>query len=112
MKKYIYLFIIAFAVSSCATPGLYSWNKYEQASYNYLKKADEKSIDQIMKQYQKIIKKQKGTRKTTPPGMYADYGFFLIQRGDIKNGKVNLNKEISLYPESKVFIDRILKLIK
>jgi hypothetical protein len=112
MKKYIFLFIITFAFSSCATKGLYSWDKYQQASYNYLKKADEKSIDQIMKQYKKIIKKQKGTRLVTPPGMYADYGFFLVQRGDLKNGRVNLNKEISLYPESKVFIDRILKLIE
>ena len=112
MRKYIYLFIITFAFSSCSTTGLYSWDKYQQASYNYLKKADAKSVDKIMKQYQKIIKKQKGTRKVTPPGMYADYGFFLIQRGNLKKGKINLNKEISLYPESKIFIDRILKLMK
>lgn len=112
-KKYIYLFIIAFAFSSCSAPkGLYSWGKYQQASYNYLKKADEKSVDKIMKEYQKIIKKQKGIRKVTPPGIFADYGFFLIQRGDLKAGKANLNKEISLYPESKIFIDRILKLLE
>jgi len=65
-----------------------------------------------MKEYQKIIKKQKGIRKVTPPGIFADYGFFLIQRGDLKAGKANLNKEISLYPESKIFIDRILKLLE
>jgi hypothetical protein len=44
--------------------------------------------------------------------MLADYGFFLIQRGDLKKGKESLNKEILLYPESKIFIDRILKLIE
>ena len=113
MKKYIYIFIVAFAFYSCSAPkGLYSFDKYQQASYNYLKKADEKSINEIMVQYQKIISKQKGTRKVTPPGMFADYGFFLIQRGDLKKGKENLNKEILLYPESKIFIDRILKLIE
>ncbi len=113
MKKYIYIYIIALAFSSCSsTKGLYSWDKYQNASYNYFKKADEKSIDQIMVQYQKIIKQQNGTRKVTPPGMFADYGYFLIQRGDLKRGKENLKKEILLYPESKIFIDRILKLIE
>jgi len=113
MKKYIYMCIVAFAFYSCSAPkGLYSFDKYQQASYNYLKKADEKSINEIMEQYQKIITKQKGTRKVTPPGMLADYGFFLIQRGDLKKGKERLNKEILLYPESKIFIDRILKLIE
>ena len=46
------------------------------------------------------------------PGVYADYGFFLLQKGKMKEAKENLNKEIVLYPESKVFIDRILKMIE
>tara|TARA_B100000780_G_scaffold166322_1_gene116392 strand:- start:1777 stop:2118 length:342 start_codon:yes stop_codon:yes gene_type:complete len=113
MRKYIYIFILTFIFSSCgSTTGLYSWEKYEAASYNYLKKADEKSIDNLMKQYKKVINKQKGVLKITPPGLYADYGFFLIQRGELKKGKANLNKEIALYPESKIFIARILKLIE
>ena len=113
MKKYIYIFLASLALYSCSsTKGLYSFDKYQQSSYNYLKKADEKSINEIMEQYQKIITKQKGTRKVIPPGMLADYGFFLIQRCDLKKGKENLNKEISLYPESKIFIDRILNLIE
>ena len=49
MKKYIYMCIVAFAFYSCSAPkGLYSFDKYQQASYNYLKKADEKSINEIM----------------------------------------------------------------
>ena len=113
MKKYIYIFIVAFAFYSCSAPkGLYSFDKYQEASYNYLKKADEKSIDNIMEQYQNVKKKKKGTRKVTPPGMFADYGYFLIQRGDLKKGKENLKKEILIYPESKIFIDRILKFIE
>ena len=65
-----------------------------------------------MEQYKKVLNKQKGTRKVAPPGMYADYGYFLIQRGNLKDGKANLMKEVALYPESKIFIDRILKLIE
>ncbi len=113
MKKILLLTVLAFVINSCSSPKyLYSWEKYGQASYNYLKKADEKSIEQIIVEYKKIINKQKGTRKVAPPGIHADYGFILIQQGKVKEGKENLMKEIALYPESKIFIDRILKLIE
>jgi len=113
MKKLICLTVLAFVINSCSSPkSLYSWEKYGQSSYNYLKKADEKSIEGIMEQYRKIIFKQKGTRKIAPPGIHADYGFILIQRGKIKEGKEYLLREIVLYPESKIFIDRILTLIE
>ena len=113
MKKYIYIIILSIAVSSCgSSKKLYSWGKYEQASYNYLKKADEKSTEKIIKEYNSVISKQKGTRKMIPPGMLADYGFLLIQKGNMVDGIANLKKEISLYPESKIFIDRILKMIE
>jgi hypothetical protein len=113
MKKYIYMIILSIAVSSCGpSKELYSWGKYEQASYNYLKKADEKSTELIIKEYKSVINKQKGTRKMIPPGMHADYGFLLIQKGNMADGIANLKKEINLYPESKIFIDRILKLIE
>ena len=77
-----------------------------------MKKADEKSTNKIIKEYKKIINEQKGIRKSIPPGMCADYGFLLIQKGNKADGIANLKKEIALYPESKVFIDRILKLIE
>ena len=73
---------------------------------------DEKSTENLIKSYQQIIKKQEGTRKTVPPGIYADYGFILLQSGKTEEGKEMLIKEISLYPESKVFIERILKMFE
>ena len=113
MKKYTYLiFLSVFLISCTSTKGLYTWSKYEQASYNYLKKSDEKSTDKLFKEYELLINNQKGTRKVTTPGILADYGFLLIQKGDLIKGKEYLKKEILLYPESKIFIDRILKLVE
>jgi hypothetical protein len=101
-------------LASCAptTKPLYTWGQYEDASYAYLKKNDEKTTQQLIATYQKLIDEQDGSRKVTPPGIYADYGFILIQTGKTKEGKALLEKEIALYPESKVFIERILKLIE
>ena len=109
MKKIIYLSISLFVMCSCTTQKLYSWGQYPATSYSYLKNSDEKSTQELIKTYQIIITKQTGTRGVVPPGIYADYGFLLIQTNNTNLGKEMLLKEIALYPESKIFIDRILK---
>ena len=91
---------------------LYTWDKYEVTSYNYLKNNDEKSTQALIETYQNIIEKQQGSRGVVPPGVYADYGFILLQDNKTEEGKAMLLKEVELYPESKTFIDRILKMIE
>lgn len=98
--------------ASCAQKPMYSWGKYELTSYNYLKKSDDASTQALIENYQKVIENQKGTRGVVPPGVCADYGFLLLQEGKTEEGKEMLMKEIALYPESKIFIDRILKIIE
>jgi hypothetical protein len=112
MKKTLFYLIPIVLASSCAPKGLYSWGKYDSASYSYLKKNDEKATQELIKTYQAIIAKQKGTRKVVPPGIYADYGFILIQTGKLAEGSALLEKEMALYPESAIFIKRILNTSK
>jgi hypothetical protein len=115
MKKKILLICIAatLCLVSCIAPKtLYSWENYDDTSFKYLKYSDDKSTEQLIKTYQKLIEKQKGTLKVVPPGVYADYGFILLQADRTTEGKEMLEKENALYPESKVFIDRILKMFE
>jgi hypothetical protein len=112
MKKLVIISISVFLLISCTTQKpLYSWDKYGTTSYNYIKNSDEKSTKELMETYKKIIENQRGTRKIVPPGIYADYGFLLLQANKTEEGKAMLLKEVELYPESKIFIDRILKMI-
>jgi hypothetical protein len=109
MKKILLLTIVALAGVSCATqPQLYNWRGYDNAVYAYTKTTDEKSVENLMEVYRKLIDNSGGTRRTPPPGVCADYGFLLIQSGKTEEGKALLVKETALYPESKKFIDRIL----
>jgi hypothetical protein len=111
MKKIIISSVTALILSSCSAPtNLYSWSKYEKSSYNYLKNKDEKSNTNLEEEYKNIIKKQKGIRGIVPPGAYADYGFFLLQSNRVEEGKAMLIKEMELYPESKTFIEKIIKM--
>lgn len=114
MKKILFVFSASLMLASCTTQkNLYSWEKYEVTSYNYLKNSNTESIQELMENYQKIINSQKkGTRGVTPPGICADYGYLLLQEGKTQQGKDMLLNEITLYPESKIFIDRILKMIE
>ena len=118
MKKiYIIFTCFVFLLSSCSKKAtLYSWGKkkksYHKSSYNHLKKNSAESLELLKISYEDIIQKQTGIRKTVPPGIYADYGFLLIQNDETEAGKKLLEKEISLYPESQIFILRILKMLE
>lgn len=111
MKK-IYLMLVLTAplfISCMPVSTLYYWDKYEDASYkNYKQGTDEAKVE-LMAVYEKMINKQIGTRKTIAPGICAEYGFMLIQAGKAEEGITYLKKEMELYPESSVFIGRIIK---
>lgn len=111
MKKNIIILFSVILLTSCSLQKpLYTWSNYPITSYNYLKNSDDKSTQELIKTYQIIIEKQKGSREVVPPGIYADYGFILLQANKTAEGKAMLLNEIALYPESKVFIERILKM--
>jgi hypothetical protein len=50
-----------------------------------------------------------GIRGVVPPGIYADHGFMLFKQGKTKEALDYMKMEIGLYPESAVFIGRIIK---
>lgn len=114
MKKiFLFLACSAFFFASCTTTKtLYSWHNYEDASYQYQKKTTDELYEKAMKEYLKVIEKQKGTRKTVPPGLNAEYGYMLCKSGKVSEGIAFLKKEIALYPESEVYISRIIKQIE
>ncbi|MCR5762845.1 MAG: DUF4810 domain-containing protein [Treponema sp.] len=109
--KYI-LSALAISLAFClpvTSETLYSWYGYQNKSYKYLKKNDESSYKSLIQCYESIISNQKFGRKAVPPGIYADYGWALIKSGNKERGIEMLKKEMELYPESSIFINRILK---
>lgn len=112
MKKIILplLFVCAYALNSCSSSSsLYSWYNYEDVTYQYSKKQTDELQAKVLEQYEKMQNKQKGLRKTVPPGLCAEQGFMLCKNGKIEEGIILLKKEIELYPESSIYITRIIK---
>ncbi len=115
MKKQILtlgvLLSLSLGLSSCGTTEqtLYSWDNYEKLTYNYHKSPDDNLKVKVMKMYDKVINKQKGLRGAIPPGMCTEYGYMLYKMGEKERGMKLLKKEIELYPEAKVYVNRIIK---
>lgn len=106
--------VIAMLLASCGTTkAMYNWYDYDRASYNYTKAPTDENLEVLLKQYDKIVNEQANTlRETCPPGICADYGYALIKSGREAQGQELLAKEVELYPESKVLVERIIKMIK
>ena len=110
MKKAILLAGVGFLIVSCGTTtALYDWKGYDDAIYAYVKSPDEKNVQNLIAVYEKMIQSPGGSRQVPPPGVYADYGFLMIRAGENAKALELLKMESTLYPESKPFIDRIIK---
>lgn len=100
-------------VISCTTQKpLYNWGKYQETSYQYMKSNSEQDLEKLLAGYQYLIDNQKRGRQVVPPGIYADYGFLLVKQGKVAEGLKLMKMEIALYPESAVFVERIIKRIE
>lgn len=110
ISKFVLPAALIFSMASCGTgnDNLYSWDKYENATYNYTKAPSDKNLQELLKCYDKIITKQKAKRKVVPPGIYAEKAYILIGQGKKEEAISCLKQEIATYPESKLFIDKII----
>lgn len=100
---------IALMMTSCgSSKQLYTWYNYEDATYEYGKNPTDAKYKAMMEQYAKMEKQKKG-RKVVPPGFNAEYGYLKLKEGKKDEALKYLNQEIDQYPESKLYIERIIK---
>lgn len=117
LKKLFCIGIVSLSIASCSTAKhLYTWNDYDKTSYNYLKNLDDESLAEFETTLKGLVepvgrfKNEKKNKKTViAPGICAEYGYFLLKKGKKNEAVEMFKKEVALFPESKIFIDRILK---
>jgi hypothetical protein len=87
---------------------LYSWGSYEEGIYaSYAARNDfpvEKQISQLEADYQRA----RADNKPVPPGWHAHLGYLYYQAGKPDQARQEFLSEKSAYPESAVFMDRLL----
>ena len=116
MKKAIKISVMCCGMLMLASCGsspkaLYTWGDYDSATYSYIKDPSAKNEAELMANYERMMDNQAGVRKVVPPGMCAELGYMYFKKGDKQKATMMLEKEIELYPESAVFIKRILEAV-
>jgi hypothetical protein len=96
-------------VGGCAsTPTLYHWGGYENLVYaRYAapgKLAPEMEIEQLEKDRQQALAAQ----RRMPPGWHAHLGTLYFQIGRTDQANQEFMREKAEFPESAVFVDRLL----
>ena len=98
------------ALAACATAPktMYSWGSYEEliyASYAAPGSAPpEMQIEKMERDYQEA----RAANKRVPPGWHAHLGYLYYQIGKRDQATQELRTEKAEFPESAVFVDRLL----
>jgi len=106
MKKYLIpLILLVLLLTGCVSNSLYYWGNYSNTLYKIKKDPGAESLTKHMDTIEKIIEKSQSGKYQVPPGIYCEYGYYLILKGDIDGGLVYFDKEVTLYPESQTFVE-------
>jgi hypothetical protein len=100
--------VLLLPVAGCATRHQrYDWGSYDPSLYSYYK--DPTKVAELSASLAAVIDAAAANHAVVPPGIYAEYGYLQLQQGKTASAVELFKKEESQWPESKVFIDRMIK---
>ncbi|HLO67140.1 MAG TPA: DUF4810 domain-containing protein [Holophaga sp.] len=103
--RLLLLAVPALLWTACKPPEMYHWGKYEDSLYKIAK--DPTAMDRYGENLIVQINAAEGLNKV-PPGIYAEYGYFLLARKRGEEAVVFFRKEKERWPESAVLMDRMI----
>lgn len=103
----VFLFVGCGGGSVVMPKPLYAWGDYQIAQIKY--KNSSKNKKELM-EYEKFLKKMINQDKI-PPSICSEYAMILVKLDKKDEARDYFLKEITLYPESKVFIENSMKKI-
>ncbi len=103
------LLFLSSLLIGCASHEVYYWGDYEGTLYQRYVQSD---YAQTEAELRTIISDASQQHQRVAPGIYADYGFLLYKRGDKAGATQAFNTESSLYPESKILMNKLVEKIQ
>lgn len=102
------LVTITLLASACATTHQkYAWGTYDHSLYVYYK--DPATAAALAQNLEATISAAEKTNAIVGPGIYAEYGYLLLQQGNPTAAIDAFRKEASSWPESKEFMDHMIQ---
>jgi len=110
MRTLIMLLLAGLMASCTVSKGLYYWGDYESSYYKKVHTPGDASTLSHTEELKKIIDKtEKKSNLKIGPGIYAEYGYYLLQSGKEEQSKPYFAKEKETFPESSTTINFISK---
>lgn len=103
MKVWMLVFLMLLTVG-CAPTSRYAWKNYDQKLYDHYKNPAES--DQFVEDLKNTIEEGDESGKV-PPGIYAEYGFVLYEKGKIQECLIYFQKEHDKWPESRILMSKM-----
>ena len=97
-------------LAGCQAPvrPLYYWGHYEALTYQSYEKADKATADIQVQLLEEDVQKAAAVNLPVNPGLHAQLGFMYAQLGKADLARREFELEKTLFPESAVFMDRLL----
>ena len=94
----------------CAAPkqSLYLWGDYENQVYALYNDPGKFPIEAQIETLEANYQKARSANKAVPPGFHAHLGYLYFQAGKGDQAVQSFLTEKTLFPESAVYMDRIL----
>jgi len=105
------LIIISF--SGCVRhKKMYYFGNYSRTLYAHEKNKNDDSFLRHQQELESVIEKSKSQNMPVPPGIYAELGYMQLKKNNIEQAVELFQAESSLYPESKLLMDKLLAQVK
>ena len=98
----------AVGLTACAPAGQYYWGSYSEALYGYYR--DATRLGAYRASLAGIIEEGEPDGRV-PPSIYAELGFLELEAGNTAEARRLFEKEKARWPESAVFMDRMITAI-
>ena len=99
---------LTIALPGCVTnTQKYNWGSYDPSLYSYYR--DPTKLGELSASLKAVIDAASSKRAAVPPGIYAEYGYLQLQQGKTQEAVQLFTQEETHWPESKVFMDRMIK---
>jgi len=91
--------------AGCGSHTQYEWRGYDTKLYDHYKNpSEQQKFTEEMKEV--VMRAEEEGR--VPPGIYAEYGFLLLEQGDRRTAVQYFQKEAAKWPESRMLMEKMI----
>ncbi len=103
-----FLALGAIALAGCVSQPQYYWGNYEPVLYAHLARPDKLTPEEQFALLTEDLAKAEEKGANIPPGLLAQRGLVSVKLGQPEAARADFLREKALFPESAVFIDRLI----